>query len=65
MLNKLRLRRKNETVMGYRLKEPRFTAMAVIWLLVYGVLPVVAVGSLLDLLVQQITGQCMGFWCWF
>jgi hypothetical protein len=65
MLNKLRLPRKTETVMGYRLKEPRFTIMAVVWVLIYAVLPVLAVGSLLDLLVQQVTGQCTGFWCWF
>lgn len=65
MLNKLRLRRKAETVMGHRLEEPRLTFMAVIWMLVYAVLPIVVIGSLLDLLVQQMTGQCTGFWCWF
>jgi hypothetical protein len=65
MLNKLRLRRKAETVMGHRLEEPRLTFMAVIWVLVYAVLPIVVIGSLLDLLVQQMTGQCTGFWCWF
>jgi fatty acid desaturase len=65
MLSKLRLRQKTQTVMGHRLKEPRFTVMAVIWVLIYAVLPVLAIGSLLDLLVQQVTGQCIGFWCWF
>lgn len=65
MLNKLRLRRKAETVMGHRLEEPRLTFMTVIWVLVYAVLPIVVIGSLLDLLVQQMTGQCTGFWCWF
>ena len=65
MLNKLRLRRKAETVMGHRLEEPRLTFRVVVWVLVYAVLPVLAIGSLLDLLVQQMTGQCTGFWCWF
>lgn len=65
MLSKLRLRRKTETVMGHRLEEPRLTFMVVVWVLVYAVLPVLAIGSLLDFLVQQITGQCIGFWCWF
>ena len=50
MLNKLRLRRKAETVMGHRLEEPRLTFMAVIWVLVYAFLPIVVIGSLLDLL---------------
>ena len=65
MLNKFRLRRKTETVMGYRLEEPRLTFMVVVWVLIYAVLPVLVIGSLLDLLVQQMTGQCTGFWCWY
>jgi hypothetical protein len=47
------------------LEEPRLTFMVVVWVLIYAVLPVLMIGSLLDLLVQQVTGQCTGFWCWF
>jgi len=65
MLNKLRLRRKEQTVMGYRLEEPRLTLMVVLWALVYVGLPLMVVGSLIDLGVQAVTGQCVGFWCWF
>jgi len=28
-------------------------------------LPLLAVSSVIDLLIQQITGNCTGFWCWF
>lgn len=65
MLNKLRLRRKEQTVMGHRLEEPRMTLMVVLWALVYVGLPLMVAGSLIDLCVQVVTGQCVGFWCWF
>ena len=60
MLNKLRLRRQAETVMGHRLEEPRLTLV-----FVYVGLPLLVISSLVDLLIQQITGSCTGFWCWF
>lgn len=65
MLNKLRLRRQAETVMGKRLEEPRLTLMSVVWVFVYVGLPLLVISSLVDLLIQQITGSCTGFWCWF
>jgi hypothetical protein len=65
MLNKLRLRRKEQTVMGHRLEEPRMTLMVVLWALVYIGLPLIVAGSLIDLGVQAVTGQCVGFWCGF
>ena len=65
MLNKLRLRRQAETVMGRRLEEPRLTLMCVLWVFVYVGLPLLVISSLVDLLIQQITGSCTGFWCWF
>jgi len=65
MLNKLRLRKQTETVMGYRLDEPRPTLMLVLWAFIYVGLPLIVVSSVVDLLVQQITGNCTGFWCWF
>ena len=51
--------------MGYRIGEPRPTLWAVFWVIVYLILPVMALGSLVDLLVQWGTGQCTGLWCWF
>ena len=65
MLNKLRLRKQAETVMGHRLEEPRLTLMLVLWVFVYVGLPLLAISSVVDLLIQQITGNCTGFWCWF
>ena len=65
MLNKLRLRRKEQTVMGHRLEEPRLTLMVVLWALVYIGLPLITLGSLIDAGFQLVTGQCVGFWCWF
>ena len=65
MLNKLRLRKQAETVMGHRLDEPRLTLMLVWWVFVYLGLPLLVVSSVVDLLIQQITGNCTGFWCWF
>ena len=65
MLNKLRLRRHAETVMGQRLEEPRLTLMFVFWVFVYMGLPLLVISSAVDLLIQQITGSCTGFWCWF
>ncbi|PUE32216.1 hypothetical protein B9Z35_01290 [Limnohabitans sp. Jir61] len=65
MLNKLRLRKQAQTVMGYRLDEPRPTLILVLWAFIYVGLPLIVVSSLVDLLIQQITGNCTGFWCWF
>lgn len=65
MLNRLLSRRTTQTVDGHRLPEPRLTFMALVWLLVYAALPLMVVSTLLDLLIQQVTGTCMGIWCWF
>lgn len=65
MLKLLRWRVPTQTIAGHRLPEPRLTVMALVWLLVYVALPLMAVGTLIDLLIQQATGTCTGFWCWF
>lgn len=64
MLNVLRTRRKNQTVMGHRLEEPRLTLWVLLWGLVYLGLPLFALGLLVDALMGQITGSCAGLWCW-
>jgi hypothetical protein len=39
--------------------------MGVLWALVYIGLPQIALGRLIAAGVQLVTGQCVGFWCWF
>ena len=51
--------------MGHRIPEPRLTWMAVLWALVYLGLPLLAVGMLVDALIQLATGVCTGLWCYF
>ena len=63
MLNFLQERRKKQPVMGHRLEEPRLTLMVVPWALLYAGLPLLALGTLIDLLIQALTGHCTGFWC--
>lgn len=65
MFKRLKERRRAQTVMGHRLAEPRLTAMAAVWGIVYFGLPVLALGLLLDVLVQWVTGRCVGLWCYF
>jgi len=65
MLKRLRWRTATQTIAGHRLPEPRLTVLALAWLLVYLAAPLMVVGSLIDLLIQQVTGTCTGIWCWF
>jgi hypothetical protein len=54
-----------QTVMGHRLPEPRLTWQAGLWVLVYLGLPLVLLGTLIDLAIQLTTGICTGLWCFF
>jgi len=63
MFERLKARRRELAVMGRRLPEPRLTAMAAVWGFVYFGLPLLALGLLLDFLVQWATGRCVGLWC--
>ena len=54
-----------QTVMGHRLPEPRLTWQAGLWLFVYGGLPLLLLGTLVDLAIQLATGICTGLWCFF
>jgi hypothetical protein len=65
MLDRLRHKRKEQTVMGHRLEEPRLTLWAGVWALVYLGLPAVLLGLILDGLIQWSTGRCLGLWCYF
>ena len=57
--------RKTDAVMGYRIAEPRPTLLAACWALIYLGLPLLAVGMLIDGLIQLATGVCTGLWCYF
>jgi hypothetical protein len=54
-----------QTIMGQRIPEPRPTLMAVVWALIYLGLPLLVLGTLIDLAIQYTTGVCTGWWCWF
>jgi hypothetical protein len=52
-----------QTVAGHRLPEPRITLMA-IWLAFLWVgVPILAIGGLMDLVMQLVFGVCTGLWC--
>ncbi|MFM2239263.1 MAG: hypothetical protein RJA69_637 [Pseudomonadota bacterium] len=54
-----------EEVMGHRIAEPRLTGMAWVWgMLILGG-PIVLLGMAVDGVIQAITGECTGVWCWF
>lgn len=54
-----------EEVMGHRIAEPRLTGAAWLWGMVYAGLPLLGLGMLIDGVIQAVTGQCTGVWCWF
>lgn len=65
MLQRLFRKRSDQTVMGYRLVEPRLTFFALLWFLLYVGLPVIGLGLLMDFLIEWTTGRCLGLWCYF
>ena len=54
-----------QTVMGHRLPEPSLTWQAGMWLVVCLGLPLLLLGTLIDLAIQLTTGICTGLWCFF
>ncbi len=65
MLQRLLAKRRDQTVMGFRLEEPRLTLIALMWVLIYLGLPVIGLGLLMDFLIEWATGNCVGLWCYF
>ncbi len=65
MLERFLKKRSEQTVMGYRLEEPRLTLFALMWFLLYVGLPVIGLGLLMDFLIEWTTGRCLGLWCYF
>ena len=54
-----------QTVMGHRLPEPRLTWQAGLWVFIYVGIPLLLIGTLIDLARQLTTGICTGLWCFF
>jgi len=54
-----------QEVMGHRIEEPRLTGAAWWWGMWYLGLPILLLGMAVDGVIQAITGQCTGVWCWF
>jgi hypothetical protein len=65
LIRRIFQRSPTQTILGHRIPEPRLTWMALLWGLLYLGLPLLVVGTLIDLLIQKITGTCTGFWCFF
>ena len=65
MLQRLLKKRSDQTVMGYRLEEPRITLIALLWFLLCVGLPLIGLGLLMDFLIEWATGSCVGLWCYF
>ncbi len=65
LVRRLFKRTPTQTIMGQHIPEPRLTIMALVWGCVYLGLPLFVVGTLIDVLIQKITGTCTGFWCFF
>lgn len=54
---------REDSVMGHILPAPRLTAAGIALLALAVSLPVLIIGSVLDLLVQWLFGVCVGLWC--
>ena len=65
MLERMKAKRREQFVMGHRLPEARLTLWAAFWAIVYFGLPVLALGLLMDVVAQWVTGRCIGLWCYF
>jgi hypothetical protein len=52
-----------QTVMGHTLPEPRLTPLGIALLVLVVSVPVLVLGTVLDLAVQWLFGWCVGLWC--
>jgi hypothetical protein len=65
MLKKFLEKRRAQTVMGHKLKEPETTWLAGFWAAVYFGLPFFLFTVLLDIAIEWFSGKCYGLWCYF
>ena len=56
-------RKSAEHVLGHVLPEPRLTPLGMLLIAVWVSVPVLLLGTLLDLAVQWAFGACVGLWC--
>ena len=65
MIKRLFTREKFQPILGYDIDKPRITAAGWLLLLFYLGVPAMAIGGIIDLVLQWFTGQCVGVWCLF
>jgi hypothetical protein len=65
MIKRLFTREKFQSILGHDIDKPRITVAGWCLILLFLGVPAMAIGGLIDLAVQQITGECVGVWCLF
>jgi len=65
MLKKFLEKRRAQTVMGHKLKEPRPTWQAGFWAAMYFGLPFFLFTVMIDMAIEWFSGKCYGLWCYF
>ena len=63
MINLFSGKKINQPVLGYDINKPKITKAGWILILIYLALPAMALGAVMDLLIQIMTGHCVGVWC--
>ncbi len=54
-----------QPILGYDIDKPRITAAGWLLIFVYLGIPAMLIGGLIDLVIQLVTGRCLGVWCLF
>jgi len=65
MIDRFFRRQKIQPVLGHDIDKPRITLAGFSLIFLYLGVPAMLTGSLIDLLVQLTTGNCVGVWCLF
>jgi len=65
MFKKFLEKRRAQTVMGHKLKEPRPTWQAGFWAAMYFGLPFFLFTVMIDMAIEWFSGKCYGLWCYF
>jgi len=65
MIRRLFTREKFQPILGHDIDKPRITATGWLLILFYLGAPAMVIGGMIDLVLQWVTGQCIGVWCLF
>lgn len=65
MIKRLFTREKFQPILGHDIDKPRITLAGWFLILVYLGFPAMLIGGVIDLIVQWISGECLGVWCLF